>query len=462
MSNIEKNYLLNKKHIHFIGIGGSGMFPLVQILHSRGFIITGSDNNHTSTIDVLESMGIPVSLKQCPENIKNPDLIVYTAAILEDNKELIAAKNSSVDVIERSILLGLLSKEKNNAICVSGTHGKTTCTSMIFSILLECEMDPTCIIGGKLQNKNISGRIGKSDNMVIEACEFNDTFLQLEPDVGIILNIDEDHLDYFKSLDNIINSFRKFASKIRKFVVINKNDINCKQSVTNLDKKIISFGLKNNCDYYAKNIKYNINGFLTEYDIYNKNTFIMKISLNVPGIHNVMNSLAAVATCLEMTKNKDAIYKALSEFKGAKRRFEILGKINGVTVIDDYAHHPVEITATINSLKQMDFNKIFVIHQPFTYSRTHTLLKEFSQALNLADSVILTDIMGAREKNTVGVKVEHLAELLNNVTIIKDFDSAGEFALKNAKNGDAIITMGCGDVNKISNYLVEKYKTNNL
>jgi len=457
MSNIGKDYLLNKKHIHFIGIGGSGMFPLVQILHQRGFFITGSDNNHTDTIDALIGMGIEVFLAQTPENLKSADLIVYTTAILDDNPELMTAKNIDVDLIERSLLLGLLSKEKDNAICISGTHGKTTCTSMIASILLGCEMDPTCVIGGKLQNLNISGRVGESDNIVIEACEFKNTFLQLHPDIGVILNIDEDHLDYFKTIDNIILSFKKFAGKVTKFLVMNKDDVNCRKCAKNLDKKIIWFGSDETCDYYAKNVRNNVNGFLTEYDLCDKNGFVMRISLNVPGEHNVKNSLAALSTCLQMTNNKDAIYKSLSQFKGAKRRFEILGNINGVTIADDYAHHPVEIDTTLRAAKTMGFNKICVIHQPFTYTRTHTFLNEFARTLSLADNVILTDIMGAREKNTIGIKVEDLSVLIDGCKVIKDFNEAGDFAIKNANNGDLIITMGCGDANKISNYLINRY-----
>ncbi|MGL5972194.1 MAG: UDP-N-acetylmuramate--L-alanine ligase [Oscillospiraceae bacterium] len=458
MSQNSNHYLINKKHIHFIGIGGSGMYPLVQILHNQGFFITGSDNNDTETIDALRKIGIKVTLIQNANNIKNSDLIVYTTAISEDNLELIAAKESNIDIIERSTLLSILSEQKNNAICISGTHGKTTVSSMISSIMIDCKLDPTCIIGGKLKNLNGSGKLGESENMVIEACEFKDAFLKLHPDIAVILNIDEDHLDYFKNLENIIKSFRRFSENATKFIVINGDDQNCNKCIENINKKVITFGLNEDCDYYAKAITKNTNNFLYEYDLYNEGNFVMHISLNVPGEHNVLNSLAALATTLQFTENKTAIYNTLKNFKGADRRFQILGKINGVTIADDYGHHPVEIKTTLEAAKSMNYNKIWVIHQPFTFSRTSIFIKEFANVLQIADNVLLTDIMGGREKNTFNIKIEDLSALIDNCLIIKDFKEMADYVMSKAKEGDLILTTGCGDVNKISNDIVKRYK----
>ena len=293
--NMNKDILKDKKHIHFIGIGGSGMYPLAQILHSQGYYLTGSDNNETETLEAVRKMGIPVFMGQRAENIEGADLIVHTAAIMADNPELIAAKASNAPVLERSELLGIVTGWYDNAICVSGTHGKTTTTSMITQILFTAGVDLSAFIGGKLPCIGGSGRAGKSDIMVCEACEFVDTFLKLYPDVAVILNIDEDHLDYFKNLENIIKSFRKFSEMATKALIINGDDANTLKAVDGITgKEFITFGLDSKNDYYAANIK-KISGMETEYTLMYKGKALGKINLHVAGVHNILNSLAAAA-----------------------------------------------------------------------------------------------------------------------------------------------------------------------
>ena len=453
-----KNYLLNKKHIHLIGIGGSGMFPIAQILHGEGFFLTGSDNNQTDTLDLVRDMGIEVFMGQSSDNIKGADLIVYSAAIMDTNIELLSAKNSGVDTIERSVLLGLLSTRKDNAICVSGTHGKTTTSSMIATIMLKAKLDPTCLIGGKLKVLGGSGRAGKSENMILEACEFNDTFLKLSPDVAVIINVDEDHLDYFKNLDNIIKSFRTFASKATNLIIINGDDENSQTAVSGLDKKVIRYGTDASFDYCAKNIKYNSDGFFTTYDLYYNKEFFAKICLSVPGEHNIHNSMGAIAAAVYSGASTEDCVAGIKEFAGAGRRFEILDTVNDITVADDYAHHPLEIKLTLESAKRMPHKRVIAIHQPFTFSRTNLFLKEFAESLSIADLVVLSPIMGSREVNTFNIHSEDLCALTENCTKFDTFDEIANHVVSIVKPGDLVITLGCGDINKVAHSVVDTLK----
>ena len=285
-------YLENKRHIHFIGIGGSGMFPLAQILHAKGYYLTGSDNNETDTLQMVREMGIPVTLGQRAENIQGADLIVHTAAIMADNPELIAARASGVPTIERSVLLGEITAHYSSAVCISGTHGKTTTTSMTTQILLDAGLDPTCVIGGKLPAIHGSGRVGNTPVMVCEACEFVDTFLKLYPDIAVILNIDADHLDYFKTMENLIASFRKFAQKATKVLIVNGDDANTRKAVSGLEKPLLTFGYQNVNDYYPKNIEH-IDGVTLSFDLCHEEEILTRITLHIPGDHNILNAIAA-------------------------------------------------------------------------------------------------------------------------------------------------------------------------
>lgn len=452
---IDNAILDGKKHIHFIGIGGSGMYPLAQILHSQGYYLTGSDNNETETLDAVRKMGIPVFLGQAAENIKDADLIVHTAAIMSDNPELIAAKNSGVPVLERSELLGLVSTWYKNAICVSGTHGKTTTTSMLVQMFVEEGVDLSCVIGGKLPSIGGSGRAGKSETMVCEACEFVDTFLKLSPDIAIILNIDEDHLDYFKTLDNIIDSFRKFCNLTSKCLVINGDDVNTLKAINGIiDKDIITFGFKETNDYYPIITK--TSGMQTDFDLYYKGEKLCELSIHVPGRHNVLNATAACAAALYSGVSTQGIALGLQTFHGAGRRFEKVAEINGVTIVDDYAHHPAEIAVTLKAAKSLDFKRVWAVHQSFTYSRTYLLLDDFAEVLQIADKVVLTEIMGSREKNTYNIHAKDLCDKIPGGVWYNTFDEVVDYVAQNVQKGDLVITLGCGDVYKVARKLTKK------
>ncbi len=450
-------YLENKRHIHFIGIGGSGMFPLAQILRAKGYYLTGSDNNETDTLQMVREMGIPVTLGQKAENIEGADLIVHTAAIMPDNPELIAARESGVPTIERSVLLGEITAHYSDAVCISGTHGKTTTTSMTTQILLDAGIDPTCVIGGKLPAIHGSGRVGKSPVMVCEACEFVDTFLKLYPDIAVILNIDADHLDYFKTMENLIASFRKFAEKATKVLIVNGDDLNTQKAVSGLDKRILTFGYAPTNDYYPKNIVH-VDGVTLSFDLCRKEEVLTRITLHIPGDHNILNAIAACVASHEAGATWEQCAAGLNAFHGAQRRFEVLGKIGGITVADDYGHHPTEIEATLKAAKALPFKRVWAVHQPFTYSRTATLLDDFARVLSHADFVVLSEIMGSREKNTFNIYAKDLAAKIPNCVWFPDFPEIADYVVKNARPGDLILTLGCGDINKCAHLIVEKLK----
>ena len=466
---MDTNILNGKKHIHFIGIGGSGMYPLAQILHTQGYYLTGSDNNETETLDAVRKMGIPVFIGQRAENIEGADLIVHTAAIMEDNPELMAARASGVPVLERADMLGIITSRYDNAVCVSGTHGKTTATSMITQILYTAGVDLSAYIGGKLPCIGGSGIAGKSDIMVCESCEFEDHFLKFFPDISVILNIDADHLDYFGTLENIIASFRKFAGNTTKLLVVNGSDANTMKAVSGLEKNIVTFGKDSSYDFYPENITRE-NGLLTRFDAMKKGEKLGTITLHVAGIHNVLNALAAVAVADYLGIDFTAVQKGLEEFRGAKRRFEKLGFEKGVTVVDDYAHHPTELEATLRAAMEMNFNHVWAIFQPFTFSRTKILLDDFARVLQIPDKAVLTDIMGSREKNTYGIFTRHLAEKIpgciwfpqnedeewTDERKYANFQQICDYVCENVQEGDLVITLGCGDAYKIARMILKK------
>ena len=464
--------LRTKKHLHFIGIGGSGMFPIVQILHSQGYNITGSDNNETETLQLVRDMGIKVTLGQKAENIEGADLIVYTAAVLDDNPELVAARASGATVVERADMLGLITRLFDNAICITGTHGKTTATSMLTQIFLEAGEDISCFIGGKLPAIGGSGRFGKSDILVCESCEFKDHFLKLEPNTAVILNVDADHLDYFGTLENVISSFRKFAEMTTKLLIVNGDDANTMKAVEGLDKKTVTFGFGEGNDYHAEIL--GTKGVQTRFKLFAPGGETFECEINVPGTHNVLNALAATASARSCGVSFEAIRGGLSKFGGAVRRFQRLDTVNGITVVDDYAHHPAEIAMTLKAAKTLEINRLWAVFQPFTYSRTEMLMDDFVSALSIADKVVLTDIMGSREKNTHGVYTEQLGqkiegcvwfdtphEVVDRQTAEQkeyNFGQVTDYIAEHAESGDMVITMGCGDVYKAAQMLIKKIK----
>ncbi len=466
---LDINILSGKKHIHFIGIGGSGMYPLAQILHGQGYYLTGSDNNETETLDAVRKMGIPVFIGQRSENIQGADLIVHTAAIMEDNPELMAARASGVPVLERADLLGIITSWYDRAVCVSGTHGKTSTTSMITQILYTAGIDLSAYIGGKLPCIGGSGIAGKSDILVCESCEFEDHYLKLFPDISVILNIDADHLDYFGTLENVMASFRKFAENTSKLLIVNGSDQNTMKALEGIEKELITFGKDSSCDYYPENVRHE-NGLLTTFDAMYRGEKLGTITLHVAGIHNVLNALAAIAAARECGADFASIQKGLDEFRGAKRRFEKLGFEKGITVVDDYAHHPTELEATLRAAMEMDFRKVWAVFQPFTFSRTKLLLDDFARVLQIPDHAVLTDIMGSREKNTYGIFTRHLAEKIpgciwfpqdetaewTDQRKYENFQQICDYICQNAQSGDLVITLGCGDAYKIAKMILAK------
>lgn len=444
------------KRIHFIGIGGSGMCPLAEILHSWGYEISGSDNNTGDNIDKLRGFGIPITMGQKAENIKGAQMIVYTAALLSDNPELVAAKESGIPTFERSKLFGAITRMYNNCIGVCGTHGKTTTTSMISQILLKAEKDPTLVIGGKLPLIDSHGRAGKSDTMVCEACEFVDTFLDLSPDVALILNIDEDHLDYFKTLDNIIASFNKFAASASRTVIYNGDDENTVKAISGIEgKEMISFGRNKTNDYYAENISYN-RGSFAEFDVMHKGEKLCRVSLNIPGEHNITNTLSAFAAAMLCGCTPEECKNGAESFTGAGRRFEILGTFKGVTIADDYAHHPKELEVTLKAASKMGYNRVWAVFQPFTYSRTKILFDDFVEVLKIPEKCVMTEIMGSREVNTYGIYTKDLADKIPGSVWFNTFEEVADYVTENVEEGDLIITLGCGDIYKAARMMQKK------
>lgn len=458
MNSIQKNYLDDKniRKIHFIGIGGSGMCPLADILKSKGYIISGSDNYMSDTLEGLIERGYDVKVEHNKENVKGADLVVYSAAVKEDNEERMAAKELSIPQIERSDLMGMICAKYENLIAISGTHGKTTTTAMITQILTMYDSDPTAIIGGKLPFINGNSRIGKSQNMVCEACEYVDTFLKLYPTISVITNVEADHLDYFKTLDGVVNSFKKFADQTSELVVVNGDDENALKAVENIkNAKVLTFGFKNSNDYHVGKSTEK-NGFYESFEVFKGNELLGEFSLQIPGKHNVYNALAATAVSDYMQIEIKKIREALKVFTGVHRRFEILSRKNNITIADDFAHHPTEIENTLSSAKKMGFNRVICIFQPHTYSRTALFLNDFAKVLSIADIAIVSEILAVREINTYNVYSEDLVKKIKNGVYLKTFEEIAEYVKKIAKPGDFILTMGGGNVYECANLLVKK------
>ncbi len=444
------------KRIHFIGIGGAGMCPVAEILISLGYNVSGSDNNDTETFRRIEKEGAKVYLGQIKENItEDIELVIYTNAILKGNEELEYAK-ANLPTFERAEILGAISRIFSNCIGICGTHGKTTVSSMTTQVLLEAGLDPSAVIGGKLPAIDAYGRYGNSQNFVCESCEFNNTFLHMNADMAVVLNIDEDHLDFFGTLENIKKSFREFCDKTTKTIIYNgddKNTIDMLKGIT--EKQLVSFGTKDNCEWTAKNIDVP-GGFRSEYDVYHYGEFVTHVVLSVPGSHNILNSLAAFVAAYMSGADVESICRGLKAFRGAGRRFELIGTYKGVTIVDDYAHHPAEIEVTLNAAMKMGYKRVWAVHQPFTYTRTAKLLDDFARVLQIADKCVVSEIMGSREVNKIGIKATDLSDKIPDCIQIDKLEDISDFLAENCEDGDMVITLGCGDVYKVSRMLVDK------
>ncbi len=446
--------------IHFIGIGGVSMSGLAEIALHMGYKVSGSDGVESKTTHKLQDSGIQVHIGHNKQNVKEANLVVYTAAIKKDNPELVEANNQNIKVMERSEFLGELTKLYSDTIGICGTHGKTTTTSMVSQCFLEADKDPSIQVGADFRAINGNYRIGKSPFFIIESCEYVESFLQFHPKSVILLNIEEDHLDYFRDIEHIKSAFKKFVNLVPQdgVTVFNADDPKCIEVTNELQCKKISFGINNkDADWLAKDIVLNPTGFYS-YTATNGKEEI-PVNLSVPGYHNVLNSLATIAIAKYYEIDNKAIIKSLTDFSGASRRFEYKGMVNGARVFDDYAHHPTEIKATIKSATELPHEKILVVFQPHTYSRTKSLWNEFLSAFNDADETLLLDIYAAREVFDGETTSEKLAEAINcethNCKYIDSFENCVKYIKDNIKENDIVLTIGAGTVTKISDMLVE-------
>ena len=446
--------LKDVKRIHFIGIGGSGMCPLAEILLSLGYQLSGSDNNDTETFRRIEKEGAKVYLGQTKANL-TPDiqLVIYTNAILKGNEELEWAK-THYPCFERAELLGAMSRIFSNCIGISGTHGKTTTTSMITTALELAGRDPSAVIGGKLPLIDAYGRYGTGREIVVEACEYSNTFLHLVPYISVLLNVDADHLEFFKTMENLEESFRKFALLTTHTVIANLDDANTVKVIHNLDRHIRTIGIDTPADYRAVHVREYRPSFFC-FDVQVLGVPAVHIELSVPGRHNVYNALAAFACATMSGCTADECARGINAFRGAGRRFEFLGEVNGVTIADDYAHHPTELEATLRAAKEMDYKRVWAVFQPFTYTRTQMLLDDFARVLQIADKVVMTEIMGSRERaEDYAVRTKDLAAKVPGSVWYDTFDEVVDHVMKNARPGDLVITLGCGDIYKASKMMV--------
>ncbi len=452
------------KRIHMAGIGGISMSGLAEILIYQGYTVTGSDLKSSSITQKLEKMGVRISIGHQAENITGADLVIYTAAVKPNNPELIAASQIGIPCMDRATLLGEIMKKYPNSIAVSGTHGKTTTTSMVAMIMLEEGLDPTIHIGGELKAIGGTTRIGTSSYFIAEACEYTESFLKFHPSLAVILNIEYDHADYFKDFGEFRNAFLKFSNLVPQngYLVVNGDDQTALEILQHALCNKITFGIENNrCTWSAANITYDSLGCAT-YTLLYQNEQICDIKLKVPGLHNVSNSLAAIAACSIMGCSAASAAKALQKFSGTGRRFELKGNSEGVTVMDDYAHHPTEVSATLKAALNCGYSKIWCVFQPHTYTRTKFLMNEYSTAFEEADIVILSDIYAAREADTgevnAAMMADRIAETGKKVFYIKEFERIADFLDKNAEPGDLIITMGAGDIYKVGELFLEARK----
>ena len=459
MEHFNINTLKDNARIHFIGIGGISMSGLAQIALQKGFKVSGSDRTKSNITDKLEGLGAKIHIGHKKELVNDADLVVHTAAVHYDNPEMAGAKELGIHLIDRAEFLGALMREYKNAVGISGTHGKTTTTSMLAHALIYAETDPTISVGGELDLIDGNIKTGESDYFVTEACEYTNSFLKFFPKIAVITNIEEDHLDFFSGLDEIIESFKKFAllTKGDGVVIANGEDENIKKALSGTDCNIITYGIDGDFTFSAKNLTY-VNGYGC-FDIYKNNEFYVHVDLNVPGVHNVENCLAVCAVCDCFGIDPETAAAGVKTFTGVHRRFEKKGMVFGATVIDDYAHHPTEIIATLRAAKNVPHNKIRVVFQPHTYTRTKTLWNDFCTCFSDADELILTDIYAAREPFDGITTSEALAKAIRDggkdCKYIGPFEEIAEYLKENLEENDIIFTMGAGTITQLGKLIVE-------
>lgn len=439
---------------HLVGIGGVSMSALAEVLKAMGMEIRGSDERESATVEDLREKGIKVYFGHSAANVEGADFVVRTSAAKDSNPEILEARRRGIPVFERTQAWGAIMMKYKNAVCVSGTHGKTTATSMVTHILMAADTDPTVMIGGYLRLLNSGYRTGEGDTIVLESCEYCNSFLSLLPTIAVILNIDNDHLDFFNGIEDIKKSFSKFAELVPDWgcVAANIDDENTMSALTGINKKVATFGLSEAADMRAVNIN---TGKIVSFDMLYKGSFVSHIDLCVHGRHNIYNALAAALAATELGIKPEYIKAGLESFTGAGRRLEYKGSLNGADIYDDYAHHPTELHALLQAVSAMGYSRILCVFQPHTYSRTKALFEEFVNELRFPDKVFLADIYAAREKNTIGISSKELAERIENAVYCADFDKLAEMVKKEARPGDIVLTVGAGDIYKIGEKLLD-------
>ena len=459
MPNIEN--IKKYKKIHMIGIGGVSMSGIAEILVNWGFEVSGSNNVDSEILHILNNSNIKTFVGHNEKNVEGVDCVVYTAAIHSDNPELVHAKELGIPVIERSDFLGELTKCYKNTIAVSGTHGKTTTTSLVSLCFVEALKDPSIQVGAIIKELDGNYRVGNSENFIIEACEYVESFLKFSPKSEIILNIDNDHLDYYKNMENIKKAFIKYVKLLPEdgHLVINADDLNCLDLPVYSKAHAIKYGIENeDVDFSAKNIVFDENG-LPEFDCYKYNEFFGSFKLSIPGKHNILNALACISLCDAYGISVDYMKSALEKFTGADRRFQYKGLVNGAKVYDDYGHHPTEVVATAKALNNKKFNESWVVFQPHTYSRTFNHLNDFANALLAFDNIIVTDIYAAREVNSYDISskdlVDAIIKLGKNAKYISSLEDCASYLKQNVKNGDIVLTLGAGTVTDVASIITK-------
>ncbi len=449
------NYLSPGRKGHLVGIGGVSMSSLAEVLLGMGITVTGSDVCEGSNVSALRDKGIEVVIGHRAENLApDAEFLVRTAAAHDDNPEILRARELGIPVFERTEAWGAISRDYSNALCIAGTHGKTTTTSMCTHILMAADRDPTVMIGGTLPLLKAGHRVGRGNTIVMEACEYYNSFLSFYPTVAVILNVEADHLDFFKDLEDVKRSFRSFAERVPELgtVVANYDDENTMQTLQGLERKLITFGLSPEADVYAQNIRYI--GASSSFDICYKGQLFTDVTLNVPGLHNVKNALAATAAAICLGIRPNQVKYGLAGFNGAGRRFEFKGKFNGADVYDDYAHHPGELKVLLDTVESLNYQRTVLVFQPHTFSRTAALFDDFAEQLRRSDVLLLAEIFAARELNTVGVSSADLAEQVEGALFYPDFEQLEEALRHIARPGDIVLTVGAGDVYRIGEDLV--------
>ena len=448
-------YIRPGAHAHLVGIGGVSMSPLAEVLYGAGVAITGSDLHDSETVEHLRALGIPVVIGHKGESVQGAGCVIRTAAVHDDNPEIAAARAAGIPVFERAEAWGAIMRHYQNALCVAGTHGKTTTTSMCTQIFLAAQRDPTVMIGGTLPALGAGHRVGKGDTIILESCEYCNSFLSFFPTVAVILNVDADHLDFFKDLEDVKHSFRRFAQLVpeRGMVIADGDDKNTMDALKGLGKPLKTFGLEEG-DIHAAHLAYEKG--VGSFDLVYQGENLGRIALRVPGVHNVRNALAAAGAALELNVPFAAIQEGLYAFTGAGRRFERKGEYRGAVLYDDYAHHPGELRALFTTVKTLGYDRVICAFQPHTYSRTKELFNDFVEVLKLPDKVLLAEIFAARETDTLGVSSKDLAERIPGAEYCPTLEDVTGRLSQLARPGDLLITVGAGDIHLAGERLLER------